>query len=127
LPIKAEVKAESSDVLKTVDEDRKYVIQATIVRYVAMASRNKTRNDDVCGLQDHEGSQDVEEPGADPGGCCTNLATVLAQDSRHQEGEWRCDSVMVKAKRMLQAIETLLEKEYIERVAETRDTFAYVA
>lgn len=33
LPIKAEVKAESSDVLKTVDEDRKYVIQATIVRY----------------------------------------------------------------------------------------------
>lgn len=32
LPIKAEVKAESSDVLKTVDEDRKYVIQATIVR-----------------------------------------------------------------------------------------------
>ena len=31
-PIKAEVKAESSDVLKTVDEDRKYVIQATIVR-----------------------------------------------------------------------------------------------
>jgi cullin 1 len=31
-PIKAEVKAESTDVLKTVDEDRKYVIQATIVR-----------------------------------------------------------------------------------------------
>jgi hypothetical protein len=31
-PIKAEVKAESSEVLKTVDEDRKYVIQATIVR-----------------------------------------------------------------------------------------------
>lgn len=26
------MKAESSDVLKTVDEDRKYVIQATIVR-----------------------------------------------------------------------------------------------
>lgn len=31
-PIKAEVKAEQSEVLKTVDEDRKYVIQATIVR-----------------------------------------------------------------------------------------------
>jgi len=31
-PIKAETKAESSDVLKTVDEDRKYVIQATVVR-----------------------------------------------------------------------------------------------
>ena len=36
LPIKAEVKAESADVLKTVDEDRKYVIQATIVRYVSI-------------------------------------------------------------------------------------------
>jgi hypothetical protein len=34
LPIKAEVKAESADVLKAVDEDRKYVIQATIVRFV---------------------------------------------------------------------------------------------
>jgi cullin 1 len=34
LPIKAEVKAESAEVLKAVDEDRKYVIQATIVRYV---------------------------------------------------------------------------------------------
>jgi cullin 1 len=31
-PIKAEVKVESSEVLKTVDDDRKYVIQATIVR-----------------------------------------------------------------------------------------------
>ena len=35
LPIKAEVKDESIDVLKAVDDDRKYVIQATIVRYVA--------------------------------------------------------------------------------------------
>jgi cullin 1 len=31
-PIKAEVKVESSEVLKTVNDDRKYVIQATIVR-----------------------------------------------------------------------------------------------
>ena len=33
-PLKAEQKTEATDVLKTVDEDRKYVIQATIVRYV---------------------------------------------------------------------------------------------
>jgi len=32
-PIKAESKAESKDVLHAVDEDRKYIIQATIVRY----------------------------------------------------------------------------------------------
>ena len=31
-PLKAEQKTEATDVLKTVDEDRKYVIQATIVR-----------------------------------------------------------------------------------------------
>ncbi|ESK95046.1 hypothetical protein Moror_13936 [Moniliophthora roreri MCA 2997] len=42
LPIKAEVKAESSDVLKTVDEDRKYVIQATIVRI--MKARKTMKN-----------------------------------------------------------------------------------
>jgi cullin 1 len=35
-PTKAEVKAESSDVLKTVDEDRKYIILATIVRYAVI-------------------------------------------------------------------------------------------
>lgn len=40
-PIKAEVKAESSDVLKTVDEDRKYVIQATIVRSVVFLHPSK--------------------------------------------------------------------------------------
>jgi len=31
-PIKVEQKAETKEVLKAVDEDRKYVIQATIVR-----------------------------------------------------------------------------------------------
>ena len=36
-PIKAEVKQESNEVLKAVDEDRKYVIQATIVRYVVLS------------------------------------------------------------------------------------------
>ncbi|KAI0700014.1 Cullin-domain-containing protein [Cerioporus squamosus] len=41
-PIKAEQKAESTDVLKTVDEDRKYVIQATIVRI--MKARKTMKN-----------------------------------------------------------------------------------
>jgi len=46
LPIKAEVKAESADVLKTVDEDRKYVIQATIVRFVLPSSFHHQSTDD---------------------------------------------------------------------------------
>ncbi|OBZ68755.1 Cullin-1 [Grifola frondosa] len=41
-PIKAEQKAESTDVLKIVDEDRKYVIQATIVRI--MKARKTMKN-----------------------------------------------------------------------------------
>jgi len=41
-PTKAEVMAESSDVLKIVDEDRKYVIQATIVRI--MKARKTMKN-----------------------------------------------------------------------------------
>jgi len=41
-PIKAEVKAESSEVLKTVDDDRKYVIQTTIVRI--MKARKTMKN-----------------------------------------------------------------------------------
>ena len=36
-PIKAEQKNEKDDVMKHVDEDRKYVIQATIVRSAAVA------------------------------------------------------------------------------------------
>jgi len=36
--------------------------------------------------QYHEGSQDDEEPGADPRGHLTDLATVCAQDSGYQKG-----------------------------------------
>ena len=34
--IKATEKADTNEVLKTVDEDRKFAIQATIVRYVSV-------------------------------------------------------------------------------------------
>jgi len=80
LPIKAEVKAESTDVLKTVDEDRKYVIQATIVRCVKshflIANCPFTRTE----LQDHEGTQNDEEPASDPRGHLTNFPTVCTED-----------------------------------------------
>jgi len=91
LPIKAEVKAESSDVLKAVDEDRKYVIQATIVRI--MKARKTMKNQALI----HE---------------------VLAQISQR---------FAPKMPDIKKAIETLLEKEYIERVDGSKDTFAYVA
>ena len=48
------MKAESSEVLKTVDEDRKYVIQATIVRYAGVLAIGSTLYSLVS--QHHEGA-----------------------------------------------------------------------
>ncbi|KAI0055375.1 Cullin-domain-containing protein [Artomyces pyxidatus] len=90
-PIKAEVKAESNDVLKTVDEDRKYVIQATIVRI--MKARKTMKNQPL-------------------------IQEVISQISQR---------FTPKIPDIKKAIDTLLEKEYIERVEGTRDNFAYVA
>ncbi|KAL4073151.1 Cullin [Scleroderma yunnanense] len=90
-PIKAEVKAESSEVLKTVDEDRKYVIQATIVRI--MKARKTMKNQAL-------------------------IQEVISQISQR---------FAPKIPDIKKAIDTLLEKEYVERVEGTRDTFAYVA
>ncbi|KAJ7057195.1 Cullin [Mycena amicta] len=91
MPIKAEVKAEASEVLKAVDEDRKYVIQATIVRI--MKARKTMKNQAL-------------------------IQEVISQISQR---------FAPKIPDIKKAIETLLEKEYIERVDGSKDTFAYVA
>jgi hypothetical protein len=90
MPIKAEVKAETSDVMKSVDEDRKYVIQATIVRI--MKARKTMKNQPL-------------------------IQEVISQISQR---------FAPKIPDIKKAIDTLLEKEYIERVEGTRDTFNYV-
>ncbi|PPQ80426.1 hypothetical protein CVT25_001729 [Psilocybe cyanescens] len=90
-PIKAEVKAESADVLKAVDEDRKYVIQATIVRI--MKARKTMKNQAL-------------------------IQEVISQISQR---------FAPKIPDIKKAIETLLEKEYMERVDGSKDTFAYIA
>ncbi|KAL1716976.1 Cullin [Schizophyllum commune] len=90
-PIKAEVKQESNEVLKAVDEDRKYVIQATIVRI--MKARKTMKNQAL-------------------------IQEVISQISQR---------FAPKIPDIKKAIETLLEKEYIERVDGQKDTFAYVA
>ena len=84
-PIKAEVKAESTEVMKTVDEDRKYVIQATIVRYVCLllpACMRLLR----CGMQDNEGQKDDEASTSNPGSHLTNRTAIQAECLGHQEG-----------------------------------------
>ncbi|KAF8207656.1 Cullin-domain-containing protein [Mycena galopus ATCC 62051] len=91
LPIKAEKANEKDDVLKAVDEDRKYVIQATIVRI--MKARKTMKNQAL-------------------------IQEVISQISQR---------FAPKIPDIKKAIETLLEKEYIERVDGSKDTFAYVA
>ncbi|EIN12366.1 Cullin-domain-containing protein [Punctularia strigosozonata HHB-11173 SS5] len=90
-PIKAEQKAENSEVMKHVDEDRKYVIQATIVRI--MKARKTMKNQAL-------------------------IQEVISQISQR---------FAPKIPDIKKAIDTLMEKEYMERVEGTRDTFAYIA
>ncbi|KAM6494191.1 Cullin [Amanita muscaria] len=90
-PIKFDAKSESREVMKTVDEDRKYLIQATIVRI--MKARKEMKYQPL-------------------------IQEVIAQIS-HRFGPTIPD--------IKKAIETLLEKEFLERTGNARDTYAYVA
>ncbi|KAH7101599.1 Cullin-domain-containing protein [Auriculariales sp. MPI-PUGE-AT-0066] len=91
MPIKAQETKEQTEVLKNVDEDRKFVIQATIVRI--MKARKTMKNQPL-------------------------IQEVISQISQR---------FAPKIPDIKKAIDTLLEKEYIERVDGTRDTFSYVA
>ncbi|KAM0789674.1 hypothetical protein ACM66B_006536 [Microbotryomycetes sp. NB124-2] len=88
---KSEAKAESADVMKHVDEDRKMLIQAIIVRI--MKSRKELRHQQL-----------VNE-------------TVSQLQSRFQP----------RVADIKKAIDTLLEKEYLERDADQRELYKYLA
>ncbi|KAJ7883910.1 Cullin family-domain-containing protein [Mycena olivaceomarginata] len=87
LPIETELNADLSDVPKAVDEDRKWVLQATIVRI--MKARKTMKNQAL-------------------------IHKVISQISQR---------FAPKIPDIETAIATLLEKEYIERVDGSRDTF----
>ena len=112
--------------LKAVDEDRKYVIQATIVRCVYAASnavhsadqfyrsimkaRKTLKNQALIQEVISQISQRFAPKIPDIKKACSYLRFSYRANTSHK-----------------QAIETLLEKEYIERVDGSKDTFAYVA
>lgn len=77
-PIKAEVSADVKDVLKHVDEDRKYVIQATIVRYVFIPTHVYRPH---VPMQYHESTKNNEESSSGSGSDFTDFAALCAQDS----------------------------------------------
>ena len=90
-PVKSEVKQESNDVLKTVDEDRKLEIQAAIVRIMKTRKTLKYQNL-------------IQE-------------VIIIVKSRFSP----------KVSDIKKEIESLLEKEYLERNPDSRDVFNYVA
>ncbi|KAL9931681.1 hypothetical protein V8E36_009467 [Tilletia maclaganii] len=91
LPIKAEQKTETKDVMKTVDDDRRLLLDACIVRI--MKSRKTLKH-----------VQLIQE-----------VITLMA--SRFQP----------KVPEIKKAIDNLIDKDYLERVEDSRDTYAYVA
>jgi len=90
-PVKSESKADTTEVLKAVDDDRKFVIQATIVR--VMKSRKTMKSQALI----------------------AEVTQIIAARFTPRIPDIK------------KAIDTLLEKEYIERTSDSRDTFQYVA
>ncbi|GHJ86386.1 hypothetical protein NliqN6_2788 [Naganishia liquefaciens] len=89
--IRAEQKQESNDVMKAIDEDRKFVYQATIVRIMKM---RKTLNHQAL----------VQE----------TVSMISPQ-------------FVPKVSHIKQAIDHLIDKEYLERAEGSRDTYNYLA
>lgn len=104
-PVKSESKAEVTDVLKTVDDDRKMLIQAIIVRSVARPRRYLADGSSVMKSRKQLKHQALV------------TATVEQLSPRFSP----------KISDIKKAIDSLLDREYIERVEGQRDLYSYVA
>jgi hypothetical protein len=81
-PIKAEQKAEQSEVLQSVDEDRKFVYQATIVRIM----KARKVGPEAVGIVVDADVSDHEAHCIDSRCDLANLDQVYAQSARDQKG-----------------------------------------
>lgn len=106
-PIKSESKAESADVMKHVDEDRKMLIQAVIVRFVSSSPRRSVEADRI--------------------GSCRIMKSrkTMKHQPLIQEAITQLSSRFnPKVSDVKKAIDQLLDKEYLERVEGQRDLFS---
>ena len=80
-------------------------------------------------VQNHESEKNNEESGPGPRNHFADLATLHAQDPGYREGGPFLRKLLVHFEYFssLKAIETLLDKEYIERVDGSKDTFTYIS
>lgn len=86
MPVKAETKAEAADVMKTVDEDRRLLIQAIIVRI--MKSRKVSFDNTSIPVRyqlTRTSPVDHEESTAGPRDYTTAFIALLAKGQRCQE------------------------------------------
>ena len=126
-PIKAEVKAESTDVMKTVDEDRKYAIQATIVRYAPSFRRTVFLFLTTYNFTKYTHTSIAPSIRTHVYRIMKARKTMKNQSLIQEVISQITQRFTPRIPDIKKAIDTLLEKEYIERVDGTRDTFAYVA
>ena len=111
MAVKSETKAEAADVMKTVDEDRRLLIQAIIVRI--MKSRRVSGDTYSCSI--------------------TRLVLTMSFAQTMKNQQLIQETITQLSQRFTpkvadikKAIDTLLDKEYIERVEGNRDTFSYL-
>jgi len=109
VPVRSEAKAEAADVMKTVDEDRKLVMQAIIVRI--MKSRR------VSLLQPDSFSMMID----------TLVPQTMKNQALIQETITQLSTRFTpKVADIKKAIDNLIDKEYLERQEGSRDTFNYL-
>ncbi len=73
--------------MKTEDENHKYVIQATIVRFASFyPSLANIFCESTCPIQHHERKEDYENSMSHTGGFLRYLATICPPNSRNKEG-----------------------------------------
>ena len=109
---KAPEKADTTEVLKTVDEDRKFAIQATNVRCADFFSLFFSFFADYCS----------------PFFSIMKARKTMTNQALIQEVISQISTrFMPKIPDIKKAIDVLLEKEYMERVDGAKNMFAYVA